>query len=121
MNRILLVEDDYLNNLALHGYLQDAGFSVKSAFSGLGALAAITRAAPHALVSDLNLGPGPNGVEVARFARSVRPDTQIVLISSQLARYRALGDVAGAEFVAKPYRGEEIVAALQRATTPLAA
>src|SRR5258707_9744312 len=117
-DHVLLVEDDMIINLELHEFLQDSGFTVEAAYSGAGALAAIGRRPPWALVTDLDLGRGPDGFEVARCARIARPGLPVVFISGTLAARFARDGVAGSGFVAKPCRGLQIVEALHRAITP---
>lgn len=121
MNRVLLVEDDYLSNLALQSYLQDAGFEVETAFCGLDALRAIRRQSPRSLVTDLDLGPGPDGFDVACQARAMRSDMQVVFVSSQPAPLGSLERMAGSQFIPKPFRAEQVVEALRRAATLAAA
>lgn len=113
MGRVLLVEDDRLIALALHEHLQAAGYNVECAHSGAEALSAIERQPPRRLVTDLNLGPGANGLEVARFARSMRPDVQVLFVSSERGDYPRLDEVAGSGFIAKPFRFDQIEAALR--------
>ena len=120
-DRILLVEDDYISNLELHEFMRDAGFCVEAVYSGATALAAIRRDPPYGVVTDLDLGPGPNGFEVARFARAARPDVTVVYISGHDAGRHLTEGAIRSEFVAKPFLGQEVVDALRRATTPLAA
>jgi len=113
--RVLLVDDDYLCNLDLYETLHDSGFQVEAVYCGITALAAIRRDPPWALVTDVDLGPGPDGFAVARGARAARPEAAVVFISGhEGARFPDEG-VAGSEFVAKPYKGEQIIAALRRA------
>lgn len=114
-HRILLVEDDFLNNLALHEFLEEADFPVESVYCGLTALAAIRRQPPWALVTDVDLGPGPDGFEVARFARAAWPGLPVVFISGREGVRPLAESVAGATFIAKPCRGEVVVEALRRA------
>ncbi|HEX7948614.1 MAG TPA: response regulator [Phenylobacterium sp.] len=112
--RVLIVEDDVLTNLALHRILEDYEFRVESVYCGTTALAAIRREPPWALVTDVDLGRGPDGFEVARFARACRPGLPVVILSGREgARHPAEG-VPGSEFIAKPCRGEQIVEALRR-------
>jgi len=114
MDRVLLVEDDRITNLELHCFLSDAGFDVEATHSGRGAVAAIKRQPPRYLVTDLDLGPGPDGFEVARYARERRSDTRIVIASGEPEGRCVPGIVPRAQFVPKPFRGEQIVDALRR-------
>lgn len=117
MNRILLVEDDCLSNLALGHYLRDAGFEVEEAFSGLAAVEAIRREPPHSLATNLDLGPGPDGFEIARYARWRRPLVRVVYISSEPPRFPA-AFCEDSSFIPKPYRAEQIVDVLWRPAAP---
>lgn len=113
--RVLLVDDDVLTSLALHRVLEDAGFRVESVYCGATALAAIRRSPPWALVTDVDLGRGPDGFDVARFARAYRPGLPVVFISGHEGARQASEGVAGSEFIAKPCTGERIAEALHRA------
>ena len=114
-DRILIVEDDYLSNLELRDFMCESGFCVEGVYDGITALAAIRRNPPGSVVTDLDLGPGPNGFEVARQARAARPDVTVVYISGHDAARHLIEGVSGSEFIAKPYRGSEVVDALRRA------
>lgn len=112
--RVLLVDDDFFTNLALHKILDESGFRVESVYCGTTALAAIRRHPPWALVTDVDLGRGPDGFDVARFARASRPGLPVVFISGHEGARHASEGVADSEFIAKPCRGEQIVEALRR-------
>lgn len=113
--RILLVDDDFLTTLALQKILEDSGFTVESVYCGATALAVIQRNPPWGLVTDVDLGPGPDGFDVARFARASRPGLRVVFISGHEGARHPSEGVADSEFIAKPCRGEQIVEALRRA------
>jgi len=118
MNRdhILLVDDNYIINLELHEVLRDAGFTVESVYSGATAIAALKCNPPWALVTDVDLGSGPNGFAVARYAREVTPDMPVVFISGTMGGQHPSQGVPGSDFIAKPCRGLQVVEALLRAT-----
>jgi DNA-binding response OmpR family regulator len=77
---VLLVEDDTAVRLTLADLLEDAGFDVLEASDAEDAWALIADPAQHIdiLVTDLNLGPGDNGLVLAANARSHLPNLQIV-------------------------------------------
>ena len=117
-DHVLLVDDDVIINLNLHEFLQDAGFTVEAVYSGTAAYEAIKRHPPWALVTDLDLGLGPDGFQVARYARAACPGLPVVFISGTMsARYDNEG-VKQSDFIAKPFRGQQIVEALHRAARP---
>ncbi len=115
-DHILLVDDNYIINLELHEALQDAGFTVESVYSGATAMAALKCNPPWALVTDLDLGAGPNGFEVARYAREVSPEIPVVFISGTMGGQHPTEGVRGSNFIAKPCRGGQVVEALLRMT-----
>lgn len=121
MNHVLLVDDDYVVNLAICEYLREAGFPVETAYTGFGALAALRRRPPWALVTDIDLGPGADGFDVARFARASHPGLPVVYISGRGGPRRVSEGVADSEFITKPCKGEQIVEALRRAVQLAAA
>lgn len=114
-NRVLVVDDDFIINLELNEYLKASGFEVESVYSGSTALEALRRCPPWALVTDLDLGRGPDGFEVARQARLVCPGLPVVYISASRAGRHAAQGVSGSEFFAKPCESHRIVEALNRA------
>jgi two-component system OmpR family response regulator len=117
MNRdhVLIVDDDYVINLELHEFLQDSGFTVKSVYSAATAFAALKRHPPWALVTDLDLGAGRDGFDVARYARGLRPGMPVVFVSGTMADRHVREGVAGSDFIPKPCQGRQIVEALHRA------
>jgi DNA-binding response OmpR family regulator len=121
MRRVLLIEDDRIISMALRGYLEEAGFDVESAYSGTEALAAIARMPPAIVVTDIDLGPGPDGFAVAHRARAIWPDVRVVFVSGRFSLYAPSPKAAGFVFIAKPYRFEAVLDAVCDAPLPLAA
>jgi len=114
-NHILVVDDEVLINLALSEFLQGAGFAVECVYSGTTAIAAIRRHPPWALVTDLDLGPGPDGFEVARYARDTRPGLPVVFVSGTMHGRHPGEGVAGSTYLAKPCDGRRVLLALRQA------
>ena len=116
-NRVLIVDDDYVINLELHEFLEESGFAAESVYSAATAFAALKRHPPWALVTDLDLGAGPNGFDVARYARGIRPGMPVVFVSGTMAGRHTKEGVVGSDFISKPCQGGQIVEALRRAIT----
>ncbi len=114
--RVLIVDDDLILNFAICETLNDSGFDVVGVHSAAAAFDAVDRTAQlSALVTDIDLGTGPDGFEVARRARAANPHLSVVFISGTAeARHRA-DCIEGVEFLGKPFRPPEIVEALRRA------
>ena len=113
--QILFAEDDFVCNLALGEYLTAEGYSVETVDCGSAAYEAIDRAGVlSALLTDVDLGPGPNGFEVARHARVAYPDLPVVYVSSADASRYACEGVSGSESIAKPSTPRQVLEALGR-------
>lgn len=112
---VLFVDDSRLCSLVTSEILRDHGFDVMEVYSADGAYRLLDQpTAPLALVTDIDLGGGPDGFDIARRARAAYPHIPVVYVSgSSAARHLAEG-VEGSEFIAKPFRRQRIVEALNR-------
>lgn len=78
---VVVVEDeDFLRGL-LATTLETAGFAVSTASNALDAKQLIKTLDPDALVLDINLGPGPNGFDIAEASRITTPEIAIVFLT----------------------------------------
>jgi CheY-like chemotaxis protein len=114
-SRILFVEDDYVLNMATSEYLEDIGFDVTSVHSTPDAIAAIND--PEyiaALLTDIDLGAGPDGFDVARYARTLYRHLPVVYVSGSKGVHHAAHGVPGSLFVGKPFRQRQVGEALDR-------
>lgn len=113
--RILFVDDNFICSLENCENLREQGFSVLPAYNALAALEHIKRH-PNltALVTDIDLGPGDDGFDVARWARGAYPGLPVVYISGTAGARHAAEGVCGSEFVAKPFNPQQVVDALSR-------
>jgi CheY-like chemotaxis protein len=110
--RVLVVEDEDLVRSVATDELRDAGFDVVEAASGDEALRAID-ADPSldALFTDIRLGAGPDGWEVAQIFRSRHPEDPVIYASGYSpGEPRRLSNSL---FFPKPYRPSRITAALK--------
>lgn len=83
MGRVLLVEDEPLVAELVRETLEDEGLDVRTLHSGrdaLGCLAAEPRSF-QVLVTDINLGDGITGFDVAAAARAANPDVHVVYVT----------------------------------------
>ena len=117
---VLFVDDDLIARLLNCAVLRESGFNVVEAGSYDEACAELERY-PRlaALVTDVDLGAGPDGFEIARLARFANPDVSVVYMSgTELRRYASEG-VDNSRFIPKPFSPDQVVRALDDAT-PLA-
>ena len=79
---VLIVEDDARTARTLAKMLGEDGFEVELAFDGAGAIARLGRGGiPDVLVVDYRL-PHVDGLAVAAYARSLRPDLRVIVLTS---------------------------------------
>jgi PAS domain S-box-containing protein len=103
----LLVDDDGAVRDITAVRLRQLGFEVLEAGCGGAALDLLDHAAQvDLLVADFAM-PGMNGVEVARQARTRRPDLPVLFVTGY-ADQTALAGVAEERVVQKPFRGDEL-------------
>src|SRR5256885_8060416 len=78
---ILVVDDDPTVSDVVRRYLERAGYAVRLAADGPGALAAFARDRPDLVVLDLML-PGIDGLEVCRRLRTSADGVPIVMLTA---------------------------------------
>ena len=113
---ILFVDDDLISRLLNCAILRECGFTVMEAGSFDEATRIIQRN-PRlaALVTDIDLGPGGDGFEVARLARGADPVLPVIYMSgTEIQRYASEG-VGDSRFIPKPFEPDQIVRALDDA------
>jgi signal transduction histidine kinase/CheY-like chemotaxis protein len=111
---VLLAEDDPAVRMVTEGLLLEFGCRVVSAADGHEALAML-RAEPgiDMLVSDILMPGGMTGVDLAREASALRPDLPIVLATGYAGDRLDVAAEAGWPVLRKPYRVEDLAAAVR--------
>lgn len=116
---LLLVEDDALVVMVAEDALKLGGYAVIVATTGAEALGAID--APFAtfagLITDIGLGQGPDGWEVARHAREQQADMAIVYMTAESAGEWPTHGVPNSLLVHKPYAPAQLLAAISTLIT----
>jgi DNA-binding response OmpR family regulator len=111
---VLLVEDEALILLDIEAALVEEGFQVVTAIDGSKAVEAF-EADPSrfdAVVTDINLGKGPNGWDLARQIRQQKPGLPIVYMTGDSAHeWEAMG-VPKSVLIPKPFVHAQIITAL---------
>jgi CheY-like chemotaxis protein len=107
---ILVVEDDGLLRANIADALRSSGWGVIEARSGEAAVALIRSGVLiHTLVTDIQLGGGLTGWDVADTAVRRDPGMQVIYASGNPIDETRI--VPRSRFIAKPYQLSEIVAA----------
>lgn len=120
---VLVVEDDRAIADLVCLYLRRDGFGTHVETDGRGALAAVERLRPVAVVLDVGL-PGADGLEVCRRLRTSGDWTPVLFVTARDDEVdRVLGLELGADdYVTKPFSPRELVArvrtVLRRASGP---
>lgn len=112
LSKILVVEDSPILLLDLCDQLEELGYAPVSATTA-GTGARLIDATITAMITDIELGEGPDGLALARVAAQARPGLPIVVVSGGVTPTAADLPV-GAIFVPKPYTLEAILDALHR-------
>jgi CheY-like chemotaxis protein len=108
---ILLVEDDDLVRDCLAEALHEAGLSIEGSGSAEDAMMVISAGRqPDVVVTDINLGPGMDGLAFARAVRELCPGVPIVFISGRYTELR--GMTARERFLSKPFTTPALLRAI---------
>ena len=111
---VLYVEDEDLIRDLVAIALEDAGFEVAVAENGAAAFDALDEDADPfcAVVTDINLGSGPDGWAVACRARELNDDLPVVYVSGGGGHEWRSKGVPDSVLIAKPFKVAQIVSAV---------
>ena len=116
---VLVVEDEQLLRDLVEPALADAGYSVLLAHNGSEALKYLeereSEEAPlRALVTDVQLGPGPSGWEIAKRARELHPEIPVVCVTGTAAAEWPSKGVPNSLIIQKPFAAAQVVTAVSQ-------
>lgn len=111
---VLLVEDEALIASVLEDALEDGGFAVMVAHSGQAALDAIDEASDTlaGVITDIRLGVGLNGWEVARHARELNPTIPVVYMTGDSIHDHGSLGVPDSVVLQKPFAPAQLITAI---------
>jgi DNA-binding response OmpR family regulator len=112
LQTILVVEDEVLIRLVVAEYLRECGYRVHEAVSAEEAILILE--APEVSVdivfSDVEMPGGMDGFGLARWVRSNKPETQVILTSGAERSADIAGTLCEAgPLMKKPYHAQEVV------------
>ena len=113
---VFLVEDEtFIQELVEHA-LEEGGYAVVKANSGEEAVAMLEVDGTkfRALVSDINLGPGPTGWDVAKRARELNELLPVVYMTGGNGYEWASQGVPNSILITKPFAPAQIVTAVSQ-------
>lgn len=112
---ILVVEDEVLIRLAVADYLRACGYRVLEASTGEEAQAVFGNDQRiEVLLTDIDLGRGMNGFELARWTRDQHPDVRILLTSGVARMAQSAGTLCDMPLLKKPYPHEQLAEEIRR-------
>ena len=114
VSSVLVVEDEPLILLDLEIGLEEVGFGVVAAAMAEAAIKAFDEAPESfsALLTDIRLGSGKNGWQLAHHLRHANPAIPVVYISGDSAHLWSAEGVPGSIMISKPFAFPQIVTAL---------
>ena len=115
--RILLVDDEANIRRMLGALLQAEGFETAEAANGNAALSALESAAPDAVLLDLMMPGGPDGISTLEQLKRRAPDLPVVMMSGKANLTDAVRatKLGAFQFLEKPLTPEGVLAALRAA------
>jgi two-component system KDP operon response regulator KdpE len=112
-SEVLVIDDEAQIRRLLRFTLEDDGYFVREAASGLAGLEEVARHQPNAIILDLGL-PDLNGVEVLQRLRAWNPVPVLILSVFGEEGNKIGGLDAGADdYLTKPFGGGELLARLR--------
>lgn len=111
---LLYVEDEILVQAMLVAALEEAGFCVLVADSGDQALDILASKfqSLHGLITDINLGKGSDGWDVARTARELVSGLPVVYVSAASEHEWTSRGVPNSLMISKPFVSAQAVVAI---------
>ena len=111
---LLYVEDEFLIQDMLVTALEEAGFHVLVANDGNQALEILGSPvqALHGLITDINLGAGPDGWDISRKAREITSGLPVVYVSAASEHEWTSRGVPSSVMISKPFVPAQVVVAI---------
>ncbi len=106
---LLLVEDDNLVRLTVAMMLEDLGFTVLEAGTGEAALQQLNAGLDaDILVTDIDLGPGISGLQLADQVQARWPGLPVVFVTGRMMTLQGRPRREGEAYLPKPFEGETL-------------
>ena len=111
---LLIVEDDPMQAVVLEDLLNDGGYTVVVANDGNAAIRILESDENkiRGMISDVQLGNGPNGWDVAQRARELNPLLPVVYVSGDSAGDWASKGVPNSVMISKPFAPAQVLTAI---------
>ncbi len=115
--RVLLVDDEANIRRMVGALLQAEGYETTEAATGAAALVELERAPPDAVLLDLMMPPGPDGIATLEQLKRRVPDLPVIMMSGKanLADAVRATKLGAFQFLEKPLTPEGVLVAIQGA------
>jgi DNA-binding response OmpR family regulator len=112
---VLYVEDEPLIRELMAAVLEDAGFELLIVADGAAAIAALDGHGPPfcIVITDVNLGDGPDGWDVARRARVLNHAMPVIYVTGGPTHEWKSKGVANSVMIKKPFSAPQIIRAIR--------
>jgi CheY-like chemotaxis protein len=115
---VLFVDDEALIGMVMCDALEGAGYDVACATSAHEAEALIKQQPFTALITDIDLGGGLDGYQLARVAREGHAELAVIYISGRDGQRFKAECVEGSRFIAKPFVAGDLIRTLPEVMPP---
>lgn len=114
--RILVVDDDAEMRALLLDVLRNEGYDVAEVQDGPEAVLALRSREFDVILMDKNM-PGPSGLDLLPGLRRIRPLSRVIMMTAfgDVPSYVEAVEKGAVEYLFKPFRMEEMKAAVQKA------
>jgi two-component system nitrogen regulation response regulator NtrX len=115
--RVLLVDDEPNIRRMVGALLQGEGYETAEAANGTAALAAVKDVAPDAILLDLMMGGGPDGMATLEQLKKLLPEVPVVMMSGKASLTDAVRatKLGAFQFLEKPLTPEGLLVAVRSA------
>lgn len=108
--QLIFVEDDAIIRDVAVEYLQEHGYDVVEAATAEDAMRRMVGApAPHLVVTDIDLGEGRSGLELADWLHARWPELNVIFASGRLDRLKGRAPDPREACLAKPFRLRNLI------------
>ena len=112
---IAIIDDELVIRESLRDFLSKRGDQVRDFVSGASAIAAFARNPPDVALLDIRM-PGEDGLDILRTMREAHPELAVIMMSGHGTMDSAIEAMrhGAADFLRKPVRLPDLLAALER-------
>jgi CheY-like chemotaxis protein len=115
---VLIVDDEPLIRAYARTIVEEAGYAAAEARDAADAMRALAEEAVDVVLTDIELGAGPSGLELSQAIRQRWPSIALIVMSAQVLPNA--GDLpADAAFVSKPFSDARLLSVLATITAAL--